>query len=62
MKALLAAPVVSAASAQDYGDRLKGLPSLTIKDVKVITTTLVGISKLGTSKAVAIGAYCFALK
>src|SRR5205807_4240948 len=39
MKALLAAPVASAASAQDVSNRLKGLPPLTIKDVKVITTS-----------------------
>ena len=36
---LLAAPVVSAAAADDYTSRLKGLPPLTIKDVKVITTS-----------------------
>ena len=38
-KGLLAAPVMSAAAADDYTSRLKGLPPLTIKDVKVITTS-----------------------
>ena len=38
-KGLLAAPVMSAAAADDYQSRLKGLPPLTIKDVKVITTS-----------------------
>ena len=38
-KGLLAAPVMSAAAADDYQDRMKGLPPLTIKDVKVITTS-----------------------
>src|ERR1700720_1767456 len=38
-KGLLAAPVMSAAAADDYSNRLKGLPALTIKDVKVITTS-----------------------
>jgi mannonate dehydratase len=37
-KGLLAAPVMTAAAQQDYSNRLKGLPPLTIKDVKVITT------------------------
>jgi mannonate dehydratase len=34
----MAAPAMSAASAQDFSSRMKGLPPLTIKDVKVITT------------------------
>jgi mannonate dehydratase len=38
-KALLAAPVMPAAAADDYTSRLKGLPPITIKDVKVITTS-----------------------
>src|SRR5216684_6439652 len=38
-KSLLAAPVMSVAGADDYQDRTKGLPPLTIKDVKVITTS-----------------------
>ena len=38
-KGLLAAPVMSAAGADEYTNRLKGLPPLTIKDVKVITTS-----------------------
>ena len=38
-KGLLAAPVMSASAADDYQSRLKGLPPLTIKDVKVITTS-----------------------
>src|SRR6185436_20996493 len=38
-KGLLAAPVMSAAAADNYQDRMKGLPPLTIKDVKVITTS-----------------------
>jgi mannonate dehydratase len=36
---LLAAPVMPAAAADDYTSRIKGLPPLTIKDVKVITTS-----------------------
>src|SRR5882724_3187563 len=39
LKGLLAAPVMSTAAAQEYNSRLKGLPPLTIKDVKVITTS-----------------------
>src|SRR5690242_1283982 len=39
LKSLVAAPLVPAAAAQDYSNRLKGLPPLTIKDVKVITTS-----------------------
>lgn len=38
-KGLMAASAMPAASAQTYQDRLKGLPPLTIKDVKVITTS-----------------------
>ena len=38
-KALMAAPVMTAAAAQDYASRIKGLPRLTIKDVKVISTS-----------------------
>src|SRR6266567_7495263 len=38
-KGLLAAPLVSATVADAYQDRTKGLPPLTIKDVKVITTS-----------------------
>jgi len=38
-KGLLAAPAMSAAAADDYQGRTKGLPPLTIKDVKVITTS-----------------------
>ena len=38
LKGLLAASVMPAAAAADYQDRLKGLPPLTIKEVKVITT------------------------
>jgi mannonate dehydratase len=37
-KSLLAAPAVSLAVADDFNDRVKGLPPLTIKDVRVITT------------------------
>jgi mannonate dehydratase len=37
-KSLLAAPAVSLAAAADFSDRVKGLPPLTIKDVRVITT------------------------
>ena len=36
---MLASPVMSAAAADNYQDRMKGLPPLTIKDVKVITTS-----------------------
>lgn len=39
VKGLLAAPVMPALAADQYTDRLKGLPPLTIKDVKVITTS-----------------------
>lgn len=39
LKGMLAAPAMSAASAQEAGNRVKGLPPLTIKDVKVITTS-----------------------
>ena len=39
LKGLLAAPVMPAAAYADYQDRTKGLPPLTIKDVKVITTS-----------------------
>ena len=38
LKSILAAPAITAASAQDFSNRVKGLPPLTIKDVKVITT------------------------
>jgi L-alanine-DL-glutamate epimerase-like enolase superfamily enzyme len=38
-KGLLAAPVMSAAAADECTDRTKGLPPLTIKDVKVISTS-----------------------
>src|SRR6185503_13873241 len=37
-KGLLVAPAMPAAAADQYNDRLKGLPPITIKDVKVITT------------------------
>ena len=37
LKGLMAAPAMPAMAAQ-YNDRLKGLPPLTIKDVKVIMT------------------------
>ena len=37
LRSLLAAPAVSLAAA-DFSDRMKGLPPLTIKDVRVITT------------------------
>ncbi len=39
LKGLLAAPVMPAAAYAAYQDRTKGLPPLTIKDVKVITTS-----------------------
>ncbi len=39
LKGILAAPAMTAASAQDFSSRVKGLPPLTIKDVKVITTS-----------------------
>ena len=39
LKGILAAPAMTAASAQDFSSRMKGLPPLTIKDVKVITTS-----------------------
>jgi mannonate dehydratase len=39
LRAALGAPVLTAAAADDYSNRLKGLPPLTIKDVKVITTS-----------------------
>ena len=38
-KGMLAAPAISAAAADDFSNRMKGLPPLTIKDVKVITTS-----------------------
>jgi mannonate dehydratase len=38
LKGLLAAPVMPALAADEYSNRLKGLPPLTIKDVKVIMT------------------------
>ena len=38
-KCLMAAPVMTAAAAQDYSSRMKGLPPITIKDVRVITTS-----------------------
>jgi mannonate dehydratase len=38
LKGVLAAPVMPALAADEYNSRLKGLPPLTIKDVKVITT------------------------
>jgi mannonate dehydratase len=38
-KGLLATPVMSAAAADECTDRTKGLPPLTIKDVKVISTS-----------------------
>src|SRR6266550_4595010 len=37
-KGLLAAPAMPALGASQYNNRLKGLPPLTIKDVKVIMT------------------------
>ena len=37
-KTLLAAPAISVAAADDFSNRMKGLPPLTIKDVRVITT------------------------
>ena len=39
---LAAAPLIPAAAAQEAAQRTTGLPSLTIKDVKVITTTAGG--------------------
>jgi mannonate dehydratase len=39
LKGILAAPAMTVASAQDFSNRVKGLPPLTIKDVKVITTS-----------------------
>lgn len=39
IKGILAAPAMSVAAAQDFSSRMKGLPPLTIKDVKVITTS-----------------------
>ena len=39
LKSILAAPAMTAASAQELSNRVKGLPPLTIKDVKVITTS-----------------------
>jgi mannonate dehydratase len=39
LKGVLAAPALSTASAQEIANRTKGLPPLTIKDVKVITTS-----------------------
>src|SRR6185503_11001917 len=41
-KGLLVAPAMPAAAADQYNDRLKGLPPITIKDVKVITTSAGG--------------------
>ena len=38
LKSLLAVPAMSVGAAQDFSSRTKGLPPLTIKDVKVITT------------------------
>lgn len=38
-RGILAAPVMRAAAVQDLANRMKGLPPLTIKDVKVITTS-----------------------
>jgi len=40
--ALISAPLIPAAAAQDVAQRTMGLPPLTIKDVKVITTTAGG--------------------
>src|SRR6185312_7092934 len=42
LKTLLAAPLIGTAAAQDISNRTKGLPPLTIKDVKVITTSAGG--------------------
>ena len=39
LKGLLAAPVMPAAAQEQQAARTKGLPPLTIKDVKVITTS-----------------------
>src|SRR3982750_1751874 len=39
LKGLLAAPVMTAAAQEQQATRTKGLPPLTIKDVKVITTS-----------------------
>src|SRR3954452_20113857 len=39
LKGLLAAPVMTAAAQEQQAARTKGLPPLTIKDVKVITTS-----------------------
>ena len=39
IKGILTASAIPAAAAQDYSNRMKGLPPLTIKDVKVITTS-----------------------
>jgi mannonate dehydratase len=38
-QSLMAAPAMSAVAAQDYSNRTKGLPPITIKDVKVIPTS-----------------------
>src|SRR6185312_12788095 len=42
LKTLLTAPLIGAAAADDFNNRTKGLPPLTIKDVKVITTSAGG--------------------
>jgi len=39
LKGLLAAPAMPAAAQDNYNNRLKGLPPITIKDVKVISTS-----------------------
>lgn len=39
LRTFLAAPLVGAAAADDFSNRTKGLPPLTIKDVRVITTS-----------------------
>src|SRR5215469_7344217 len=39
LKRALSVPVMTAAAAATYTKQLKGLPALTIKDVKVITTS-----------------------
>lgn len=39
IKSLFAAPAIPAAASQAYANQIKGLPPLTIKDVKVITTS-----------------------
>jgi len=42
LKSLLAAPLIGAAAADDFNNRMKGLPPITIKDVRVITTSAGG--------------------